>query len=45
MMRSRIWSHSDEIREIEKEEQTLRGLRKPVQRGAVARWFERGKRR
>ena len=27
-------SHSDEIREIEKEEQTLRGLRKPVQRGA-----------
>lgn len=38
-------SHSDEIREIEKEEQTLRGLRKPVQRGAVARWFERGKRR
>jgi hypothetical protein len=38
-------SHSDEIREIEKEEQILRGLRKPVQRGAVARWFERGKRR
>lgn len=38
-------TQSGEIREIEKEEQILRGLRKENQRGAVARWFELGRRR
>jgi hypothetical protein len=34
---------SGEVREIEKEEQMVRGLRKLDQRGAIARWFELGK--
>ena len=36
-------TQSGEIREIGKDEQILRGLRKEGQRGAIARWFERGK--
>ena len=35
-------TESKEIRELGKEEQILRGLRKPTQPGAVARWFELG---
>jgi hypothetical protein len=31
---------AEEVREIEKDEQILRGLRKADQPGAVARWFE-----
>ena len=34
-----------ELREIEKEEQVLRGLRKPNQTGPVAHWYIRGPRR
>jgi hypothetical protein len=34
---------SGEVREIGKEEQLVRGLRKQDQRGAVARWFELGR--
>ena len=33
-----------EVREIMKDEQVLRGLRKEGQSGALARWFELGKR-
>jgi hypothetical protein len=38
-------TQSGEIKEIEKDEQILRGLRKPSQPGAIARWFELGRRR
>jgi hypothetical protein len=35
-------TQSGEIREVTKDEQILRGLRKPSQPGAIARWFELG---
>jgi hypothetical protein len=34
---------SREIRELGKEEQIVRGLRRSAQPGAVARWFELGR--